>query len=197
MLDQSSIQPALQDRAADNLRFIRHTMERATAFTAVSGWGHLIMGIIALGTALAASRQTTPRAWLAVWLAGALLALACGLWTMQRKGRLAGLSLWSGTGAKFLGNLCPPLAAGALLTAALYPLQTNLLPGLWLLLYGTGVVTGGAFSVRIVLAMGLCFMALGGLAFIAPAAWSNFLMALGFGGLNIGFGLIIARQYGG
>ncbi len=172
-------------------------MERATAFTAVSGRGHLIMGAIALATAAVAHLQTEPRAWLAVWLAGALLALACGLYTMQRKARLAGLSLWNGTGAKFLGNLCPPLAAGALLTPVLYPLHPDLLPGLWLLLYGTGVVTGGAFSVRVVLIMGLAFMALGGLAFVAPATWSNLLMAIGFGGLNIGFGLVIARRYGG
>ena len=71
------------------------------------------------------------------------------------------------------------------------------LPGCWLLLYGAAAATGGAFSVRIVPILGLCFMALGVVAFAVPAAWGHWFMAAGFGGLHIGFGLVIARKYGG
>jgi len=190
--------PALHARAMDNLSFIRSTMERATAFTAVPGWGGVAMGVTALAaTALAQSRGARGE-WLVVWLTASVLALTLGGWSMLVKARRAGTSVFSYSGRRFVLSYVPPLAVGALLSlvlvrAGLY----STLPGTWLLLYGTGVVTGGAFSVRVVPIMGLCFMALGAIALLAPPAWGDWLMAAGFGGLHIIFGLIIARRYGG
>ena len=95
-------------------------------------------------------------------------------------------------------SLSPPILAGALLTVALYRAGlVNAIPGLWLLLYGTGVITGGMFSISIVPLMGICFMALGAVALMAPAEFANWFMAAGFGGLHIIFGFVIARRYGG
>jgi hypothetical protein len=37
----------------------------------------------------------------------------------------------------------------------------------------------------------------GVLALLAPATWGNLLLAAGFGGLHIIFGILIARKYGG
>lgn len=189
--------PALHTRAMDNLSFIRHTMERATAFTAVPGWGGVTMGVIALAAAALAWGQS-PSRWLITWLGAAVLALGVGGWAMARKARLAGTTVFSYSGRRFVLSYVPPIAVGALLTAALVRGGAfATLPGTWLLLYGTGVVTGGAFSVRVVPLMGLCFMALGAVALFGPVAWGDPLMAAGFGGLHIGFGLIIARRYGG
>jgi hypothetical protein len=181
----------------DNLSFIRRTMERATAFTAVPGWGGVAMGVIALGAAgLAWGR---PRGeWLVTWLLAAVLALAAGGWAMVRKARLGGTSVFSYSGRRFVLSYVPPIVVGALLTVVLVRAGLyTALPGTWLLLYGTGVVTGGAFSVRIVPIMGICFMALGAAALLGPPGWGDPLLAAGFGALHVVFGLVIARRYGG
>jgi hypothetical protein len=190
--------PALHDRAMDNLRFIREAMERASSFTAVPGWGQVAIGLTAMFAALVASQQTTFAEWIAVWLVEASVSALIAGWTMYRKAHASDTSLLSRPGRKLIINLTPPMFVGALLTVVFYRAGlTGLLPGLWLLLYGTGVVTGGAFSVRPVPFMGLCFMFVGAGALFLPAAWGNALMAGGFGLLHIIFGLYIARNYGG
>lgn len=182
----------------DNLSFIRETMERATAFTAVPGWGGVGMGVLALCAAAIAQTRLSADEWLATWLGAAVAGLALGGWAMRAKARRAGTVVFSYSGRRFVLSYLPPLAVGVLLTAALVRAGALwALPGTWLLLYGTGVVTGGAFSVRVVPLMGLCFMALGAVALFAPPAWGTPFMAAGFGGLHIVFGLVIARRYGG
>jgi hypothetical protein len=189
--------PELHARAMDNLRFIRETMESASSFTAVSGWGEFAKGILALLTAIIAARQAG-FAWFLVWLAAAALALIIALVAMHRKARAADMPLFSGPGRKFAFSLSPPLLVGALLTPVFYYHGLlSMIPGVWLLSYGAGVVTGGAFSVKIVPVMGLLFMLLGAVALICPPAWGNIFMAIGFGGLHIIFGIIIARRHGG
>ncbi len=189
---------ALGDRAMDDLRFIRRTMERGPAFTAVPGWGGVAMGVSALVAAWAASTQPAPEGWLGMWLAESAVAIAIGIGAMRRKARHAGLPLLSGTGRKFVLSFLPPAIAGVILTLAMYHTgNLALVPGTWLLLYGAAVITAGTFSVRAVPVMGLCFMALGGIAFLTPPTWGDPLLAVGFGGLHLGFGVHIARNHGG
>lgn len=189
---------ALHDRAMDNLSFIRSAMERAGTFTAVPGWGGVAMGGSALLAASLAATRSTTHEWLVVWLAEAVVGSAIGGMAMRRKARRIGAPMFGRQGRRFFLSYAPPIIVGALLTAVLYRGGlASALPGTWLLCYGTGVVTGGAFSVRIVPVMGLCFMALGTLALAGPAPWGNWLLAAGFGGLHIIFGALIARRYGG
>jgi hypothetical protein len=190
--------PALHARAMDNLQYIRETMERSTAFTGISGWGEVAIGITALVAAAIAAQQRSFKSWMAVWLGEALIALLIAGWSIDRKARAAKMPLLAGPGRKVAFSLTPPIVAGGLLTVVLYRAGlNNAIPGVWLLLYGTGVVTGGMFSVSVVPIMGLCFMALGAAAALAPAELANWFMAAGFGGLHILFGVIIARRYGG
>jgi hypothetical protein len=188
---------ALHDRAFENLRFIRDAMERASAFTAVPGWGGLVMGVTAVVAAVVAAGQETPQRWLAVWLGEAAVGLLLGVLATLWKASRAGVSLMRGAGRRFLLSFAPPLCLGGLLTLGLVRAGAyELLPATWLLTYGTAVVTGGTFSVPVVPVLGVCFMVTGALAAFMPG-WGNVLMGLGFGGLEIGFGAYIARRHGG
>jgi hypothetical protein len=185
--------------ALENLRFIRDAMSRASEFTAVPGWGGVLMGVSALVAAPIAGPPDDTVRWVTIWFADAAVAVAIALVAISIKSKRSGTPLSKAAPAfRFALAFVPPLVAGIILTPVFVTMGLMArLPGCWLLLYGTAVATGGAFSVRVVPLMGLCFMALGVAAFVAPAAWGHWLMALGFGGLHIVFGFIIARSYGG
>ena len=196
-VDEAADAPPALD-AIDQLRYIRETMARSVAFTAVPGWGGVVMGATALVAALLAGSQPNFASWLKVWLAEAVLAILIGCWAMDRKSIKAGQKLFNGPGRKFTLSFAPPMFVGAFLTLVLYRHGlSQQIPGMLLLLYGTGVVTGGAFSVPAVPVMGVLFMALGVAASLSPAWLGDFYMAAGFGALHIIFGIIIVRRYGG
>ena len=186
------------DHAAENLVFIRQAMERSATFTTIPGAGGVVMGIVALGASAVAARQPSADRWLAVWIGAAAIAAIVGLFAMARKARVAGSNLTGATARRFALGMAAPFVAGAAITYELWTIRdfTVMAPS-WLLLYGAGVLTGGIFSVPIVRAIGVCFMALGIAAIVTPPEWSNVWLAIGFGGLHVGFGAYIARNYGG
>jgi hypothetical protein len=184
--------------ALDNLRYIRRTIEGAGSFTAVPGQGGMWMGATAIIAAFAASQQPTPDAWLTVWIGEAILALAIGASAAWWKARRTSSGTLSAPARKFVLALLPSVFAATFLTALLIRANlTERLPAVWLLLYGTAVVSGGSFSVRVIPIMGMCFLGFGALAVFAPITWGNWLLAAAFGGVQILFGGIIARKFGG
>ena len=103
-----------------------------------------------------------------------------------------------GPGASLSPGFAPAMLAGAVLTLV-FPRRPTawFLPGIWLLLYGTAVVSGGGASVRVVPLMGMCFMVIGTVALADAGLPGDVLLAAGFGGLHIVFGTVIAVKYGG
>jgi len=188
----------MRAHAMDSLRYIRGAMERAGLFTAVPGWGGVLMGLTALAAAWMAGPAPGGARWLTVWAVEALVAVGIGLAAAWEKSRRLGMPLVSGAGRKFATGFAPAIVSGVLLTAALAGSGASaVLPGAWLLLYGAAVVSGGSHSVRVVPLMGACFMILGAVALFLPAGHGNLFLAAGFGGLHILFGAAIAVRYGG
>lgn len=198
----------LHARAMDNLSFIRDAMERSEPFTAISGKGMIIMGLLALGGGAIARLHVTRDWWVYSWLAVAVSGCAVGLGTMYWKMRNEDQPSTRRATRRFVMNVAPAIVAGIFLTEIFYELGLNaFMPGLWLLLYGTGVVAGGALSVRAVPTMGALMMFLGTFAlfwalwgarsFSVADAASETALALGFGGLHIATGAVVYRRYGG
>lgn len=188
----------LGDRAIDNLQFIRDTMERSTHFTAVPGYGGMLMGVTAIAAAYIASTQTFLRDWLVTWLVEAFLAFAIGLLAMWQKSRIVSTPLTSAPARKFAMGFAPPLIVGVAVTLGLWRYEHyEVMTPVWMLCYGAAVVCGGAFSVRVVPVMGWCFIVMGAASYALPIGYGNLLMAASFGALHVGFGAIIARRYGG
>jgi len=189
---------ALHDRAAEDLRFIRDTMHGATAFTALSGVGYILVGLGAVVAFAVSHALSSPADRLSVWLVDAIASVLLGLLTTALKARSAEQPVLSGPLRKFALSFAPSVAAGAVMTLMLVRHELyGYLPPLWLLCYGAGLASAGAFSVRLVPVMGMSFMALGVLAAVVAPLWADGALLLGFGGLHVGFGIVIARRYGG
>lgn len=194
---QHSAPSSLHDRAQDNLRFIRSTMERTTAFTGVSGVGYLCVGFSALPVTWLASQQNDSSAWLAVWMIELILAASIAFTLTARKANGQGTSLLSASGKKLLLAFLPAMFVGGVITLA-FLLNGNvaLLPGIWLSVYGAAVMTAGAWSVPIIPVMGGLFLLFGAITLLFPVS-GDMMLALGMGGLHIVFGFMIWRHHGG
>jgi len=189
---------ALNERAIESLEFIRTTMARSAPFTAVSGAGGMAMGVLALVAAAIARSSPSNEQWLTVWVLSAAVAVPVGFVLMRAKARRHDLALWSAAGRRFAQGFVPAIAAGAVLTFGLVRADAvDLVPAVWLLLYGAGVLAGSSSSVPVLAWLGALFMVLGVVSLFTPPALRDLWLAAGFGALQIGFGAYIARNHGG
>jgi hypothetical protein len=189
---------SVSSHAADELTFIRSVMERSSRFAAVPGVGGVVVGVVGLAAASVAATQPTADRWLATWLVAASVAVVVQLMAMMRKAHRAGMRLTDASARRFGFAMAAPLAAGAAITYKLWIMRDfAVMAPTWLLLYGAGVLTGGMFSVPVMRTIGACFMTTGIAATLTPPEWGNVWLAIGFGGLHIGFGAYIARHHGG
>ena len=188
----------VEHQAENQIKYIREVMERATTFTAVPGRGMVVMGLVAVLAAWVGSMDYSPRSWIIPWMVAVIVAPSIGFGALIMKARNTGESFKSGVGGKFLISFLPSLLVGFFISVGLWHVgQVSLMPGVWMLLYGVGTITGGAYSVRIVPLMGISFLVFGAIALFMPITISNALMAVSFGGLHVLFGVIIAGKYGG
>ena len=190
---------SLGERAEADLAFVRGVLDRSQHFSAVPGLGGILMGTSALAAAVIASLQPSRERWLAVWMIDAALALLIGGVALVRKARRSGVPLSAWPARRFALGLMPPVFVGGVLTLGALRLGAwELLTPVWLGCYGIGVLGAGAVSsVRMVPALGACFVLLGALAVATPATWSTAWLVLGFGVAHIVAGVVVWRHHGG
>lgn len=184
--------------AAENLRYIRNTIEAAQTFTTVPGKGCIAMGIAAIAASVLEGIPALSAHWLPIWLTAAVLSCAIALYFMEQKARMQGLSLRRTVATRFFLTLTPAFVAGGILTVALTDIVgRDIIAGIWLLLYGVGIAACGLFSIPVVLIAGFAFMGLGTVALAAPAGWAPWLLGAGFGGIHLLLGGLIVKDHGG
>lgn len=184
--------------ALENLRYIRSTIEAAHTFTTVPGKGCIAMGLTALAAVGLESIPALAPHWLAIWVGAAIIACGSALWFMEQKAHAQGLSLRRAVARRFFMTLAPAFLTGAILTAALAGhVNRELITGMWLLLYGTGLAACGLFAIPAVFTAGLAFLGLGAATLWLPPGSAHIVLALGFGGIHLALGTAIVRHHGG
>ena len=183
----------LDMHAIATLRYIRASMDGAGS-VAIPGSSGIAMGGIALVATALSMMPDLARHWLVIWLVAAPLAAIVGAVLLAKSGSIATFVATGTPGRKLALGLLPSLFAGAVMTAVLWRADlTAAIPGTWLLLYGCGLISASVSTTAVVAWMGLCFAGLGVVALLGPVALHLPLLALGFGGLHIVFGILIAR----
>ena len=189
--------------AMDNISYIRATMDRSSQFTDVPGWGLVIVGVLATLGSYIATLHLTTYWWVNTWITIGVISMGIGVVAMRLKANKVKAKLFSAPGRRFLLCFAPTIVAGMALTDLIF---WELLPGMWLLMYGLAVMTAGVFSKPIVPFLGLPFFTLGIITMQLPDLFTpligtyttaDLFMVMGFGVCHIIYGLIIALRHGG
>jgi hypothetical protein len=184
----------IDSHAAATLRYIRNSMEAATAFT-VPGAAGIAMSVVGLLATVLSVIPGLAVHWLSIWLAAAVIGALIGGVLVIRPASSQRLALSGTPIRKFAICLTAPLFAGAVLTAVLGTHDAlEVIPGTWLLLYGCALIAASVTTTRTIGVMGASFMVLGLFAFLLPMRLQILPLGAGFGGLHLLFGWWISRE---
>lgn len=193
---------------------IRSMMERSSRFLSLSGLSGVMAGIYALAGALVAflvfgfnpdsftySMNSTAgvpaNISSVIFVALIILALALGtvIYLSRRNAGKRGEKIWSATTRRLLANMMVPLSTGGILIVILI---LNGLAGLAapisMIFYGLALFTASKMTLEEVKLMGIIQISLG-LISILVIQYSLIIWALGFGLVNIVYGIYMHYKY--
>lgn len=182
------------EHAEHTLETIRTLMERSQRYEHVSGYSGLLAGATAiLGCIILGFRLLSfdPRTSFAlVWSAVFVVAFAGHLMFTFGRARQRGESVWSRQARTVLLAVLPSFVVGVAATVLIWRLdRLDLLPALWLTLYGCGALATSFFAPRSIAWLGITCLAFGIVSLLTPHSHALLTMAVGFGVTHIGFGV--------
>jgi hypothetical protein len=184
----------IDSHAAETLQYIRSSMDAATAIR-VHGAAGVSMGLIGLAAMALSVIPRLAAHWLGIWLSSAVIAGVIGGALVVRPASINRLALSGTPIRKFAICLAAPLFVGAVLTAVLIMHGAlDVIPGTWLLLYGSALFAASVMTTRTIGAMGISFMILGLFTFLLPMNIQILALGVGFGGLHLIFGWWISQE---
>lgn len=190
--------------AAARIEEIRHLMARAGEYRHLSGWASIVNGILVFAGCGISNRIVLvsfypfndPVKLAAVWGPVAALGLAVDILFTVALARRRGEPAWSPSARQLVAGLLPGLYAGAVVTVFLIgDGMLDVLPGAWMVCYGTALMGASLFTPWEVRYAGLAFLLFGGVALMFLRAYAMWSMGLGFGVIHLVFGTYVLWRY--
>lgn len=202
----------MNNKYAEDLREIKAIMSRSSRFISLSGLSGVSTGIIALGGLYLAYQQIFSQRTLLTYrpqtltvsdhfellliaLGTLALAIISALFFTNRQIRSSGHQSLDLVSRRLLVHLAIPLIAGGILCLILLSKGLiGLLPALTLLFYGLALINGSKYTFSEIRSLGIIEVVIG----LAAMQWielSLIFWAIGFGIVQIAYGIIIQQKH--
>ncbi len=181
--------------AVDQLRVVNEIFVRSRLYRNLPGASGITAGLLALfgGTLFGwtyGSAADFPLAFIATWTLVWVLALMSHLFFSIRNANRRMEPVLSEVALLLAQTILPALAVAAILAVAMVRLgQVELLAGLWILVYGMGVLSCRPYVDPWIGWFGWSFLIIGSIHLVWLPGHSNGFMTLSFGLLHLGYGL--------
>jgi hypothetical protein len=189
------------EHAEHTLETIRTLMERSQCYEHISGYSGLVAGSVVLagcGVLEADWLPLGPRGNFAlVWGIAFVVALAAHVRLTLARARRRDEPVWSRQARTVYLALLPCFLASLAVTVSLWRVdRLDLLPALWLMLYGCGVLATSFFAPRSILALGASCFAMGAASLATGWGHPLLTMGVGFGITHVAFGAgVLAAEW--